>query len=319
MVAPDRLQLLVDLSNGATEEYTPTIDEETGEVSYPDARRIVGEEDREALEALADHDLLEMEFEEKVYLCPSCDAEGMQYTTVCSHCESPYAVETELLFHPTCETTRPREEFIDDEGFSCPTCAESVPGDELHGSWGYECRDCGECTDAPEHRLSCRSCGRLAALEDGGERVLCRYGLSATGEGWLETQLGAREAIRSALDARGFETRTDEPVTTDGGADHVHVHVYGEDPLLDRVVVADVHDRATLEDVEWLRAASTGANAILVTTSGTIDERAATLARKEGIQILSVGDDGELRREVDVTDETPGPTLIQRLTSAVSQ
>lgn len=316
MVAPDRLQLLVDLSNGTAEEYTPVVDEETREVSYPEARQVVGDADREVLEALADRSLLERTFEEKVYLCPSCEAEGMQYTTVCRNCESPYAVETEVLYHPECETTRPKAEFATDDGFRCPTCETDVPDEEVHGSWGYVCHDCEACTDAPDHRLWCRSCDRLAPLEDGIERVLCRYDLSATGEGWLETQLAAREAIRSALESRGFDTRTDEPIDREETIDRVHV--YGEDPLLDRAVVADVHERATLEDIERLRDAAENASAILVTTSGTVDERVAAVARKEGIKILGVGEDGELRREIDVTEDAPGPTLIQRLTSAVS-
>lgn len=316
MVAPDRLQLLVDLSEGTVEEYTPDVND-TGDVSYPRANQTIEGDARETLEMLAGRDLLYKEFEEKVYLCPSCDQEGMQYTTVCPFCESPYAIEEDLLEHRECKTKRPREEFVEGDELWCPTCDERIAEDEVYDSRGYLCYDCDECSTSPEHRLWCRSCDRITLLENSTERVLCRYGLTTIGEEWIESQLSARETIREALESRGFDTRTDEPVEIDGITGRVHV--FGEDPLLDRAVLVDVHERATLDDAEWLRDAADGNDAILVTTSGSVNEQVATFARDQGIKILTVGRDGGLHREFDVTEGEDRPTLIQRLTSAVSQ
>lgn len=316
MVAPDRLQLLVDLSDGVVEEYTPDVDE-SGRVSYPQAESTVGEEATAVLEGLADRNLLYQEFEEKVYICPSCDTEGMQYTTVCPFCESPYAVETELLECRECKTKRPRDEFYEGDQLQCPSCSAALTEDNVYESEGYVCHDCDECSTSPEHRLWCRDCDRITLLENGTERVLCRYGLNQTGYEWLVSQLEARETIQEALASRGFETRTDERI--EAGGETNTIHVYGEDPLLDRSVVVDVHDLTTMEDIERLQTARGGGSAILVTTSGSVDEPIANFARNHGIKILSTGQDGSLRSEYDVSEGSSKPTLIQRFTSAVSQ
>lgn len=314
MVAPDTFQLLVDLSEGTIDEYTPDVTDKG--LSYPRAEQTVDGDARTTLDMLTERGLLYTKFEGKSYCCPSCDVAGLQYTTVCPFCESPYAAEEELLECQECQTKRPHGEFYHESDPVCPDCNTHLNEENTAESMGYICYDCNECATTPDHRLWCKSCETILLLENSTERVLYRYGLTSDGEEWIKSQQLARDTVREALESRGFETRTDEQIEVNGATDRVHV--FAEDPLFDRAIIVDVHEEATLGDVEWLRDASDDKRALLVTTSGSVTEQVAALARDHEIEILSMSKDGDLRREFDVTESTTQPTLFQRLTSTVS-
>ena len=327
MVSPGKLTALTALADGSTPEYEPTIDTDTGAVSYPEAARLLHEEDPtafEALESLARRDILGKTFEEKVYVCPGCGAEGMQYTSACPGCGSAYTIETELFEHLECGHIAPRTEFeASTGGFVCPGCEATLEESDENVERGmrHVCQDCDSYFEQPEHGLRCRECTDIYVPSEGIERVLCRYDLTDTGERWVETQLAARESMVEMLTERGFDATANTTVQGSSGTEHP-VHVYAEDELLDSRIVAAVHERPDQADAARLRdiAADLDARPVMITTLGSVATPVASLAERDDLRILSAGTDGNLERDYEVTDD-PRTTqsLVQRIASAVKQ
>jgi hypothetical protein len=325
MVSPGTLTALSALADGSQAEYEPTIDTETGTVSYPDAAARLDAGDPaafETLEALARRGILGKTFEEKVYLCPGCGGEGMAYTTACPGCGSAHTVETELFEHMACGHIAPREAFeVGPEEFVCPECEAQF--DSLEGverGLRHVCQDCGSYSEQPEHGLRCRDCGDIYAPGDATERVLCRYALTDEGSRWVEAQLAARESMVETLEERGFDARVNATVSTDRGEQPVHV--YGEDDLLDSRVVAAVHERPEREAAAQLRdiAAAADARPYLVTTLGTVEKDVVAIAEEADMRILSADRDGSLSNDYQVAEgRRTSPSLVQRIASAVKQ
>lgn len=308
MVSPGKLRLLTALSEDSLEELRPTIDEETGTVVYPDAKRRLDRSDGpviEVLEELADHDLLVREFQEKVYICPQCETEGMQYTTVCPSCESPHTIQTEKYRHPTCDFEGVREQFADGDAVTCPNCDASLESlEDLETGPANVCENCATVFEMPEHRLRCRECRHAFPPRETIEQVLYQYYLSERGARWVDEQQTARQRVAEIFEERSLATEIDATVT-DGAGEDVPVHVYAKDELLDDRVVAGVHERPTEDDVRQLRetAAALDARATLVTTSGEIvGDDVGTLLSDEELTVLSLSGD-TLQREFQVTDE----------------
>jgi hypothetical protein len=327
MVSPGTLRLLTEMADGAIDECVPTIDEETGTVTYPIAAPELDASDglpEEVLESLARRDIVERAFERKVYRCPDCDGENMTFTTACPDCDSPHTVETELLEHTECGCVEPLAAFETEGNYGeyvCPGCETALPSFDIDtkGHHRYVCRDCDERADRPAHRLRCRECLRVTEPRQAIERVCCRYSLGEAGRPWVETHLDAREAIADALRGKGFDVAVDTTVTGPAGQKRP-VHVFAEDDFLGDRVVAAVGEWPDTDDVSALRTAAQGvdARAVLVTTSGSIGADAAALAADSDVAVMRPREDGTLERDVE-TGHAHGdrPTLIQRLTSAV--
>lgn len=317
MASPGEVRLLSELADGTLEEYEPTIDE-TGEVQYPTAAERCDSADgraSEVLASLAKRGLLERAFDTKVYVCPECSTEGMQYTTACPNCESTHVVEQEVIRHEECGHLAPPTRFeVSDGAYVCPECESTVDAEEIERDYRYHCQNCESIAEAAEHRLWCRSCRSVHPPDDAVERALYRYALTSRGERWLESQLSARRATVDELEARQFETEVDASVV-DGERS---VHVFATDELLDRRIVADVHERLTEADVTALRDAAdaAGAQPVLVITAGAIDPRVEEAGAD--LTILTARDDGTLEREYDVVEEPHDErTFVQRIASAV--
>ncbi|HET7324034.1 MAG TPA: hypothetical protein VFJ06_06865, partial [Halococcus sp.] len=325
MVSPGTLTVLTALTEEKTAEYEPEIDTDTGEVSYPLAESLLNEGDPtafEVLESLARREVLSKTFEEKVYICPGCGAEGMQYTTACQGCGSAHTVETELFEHLACGHIAPREEFeLSPEEFVCPECeAQFDSEEEVEQGMRYVCQDCGSYFETPEHGLRCRDCTDIYSPGDAVERVLCRYSLTENGKRWVETQLAARASMVEMLEERGFDVSENTTVRA-SGTEHP-VHVFAEDVLLDSRIVAGVHERPNGEDAAHLRdiAADVNARPVLITTLGSVGEDVAGLADRAEMRILTAETDGSLRNDYQVTEGTrTSQSLVQRIASAVKQ
>lgn len=318
MVSPGQLRLVRELANDSAMEIDPVVEE--GLVSYPDAEQVLDADEDAAtvLEGLTRRGVLDGTFERTVYLCPSCETEGMRYTTVCPECGSAHIYEVDVIEHRDCGHVWVPDERPTGDDERCPDCGAVLEAEGIEQRQLSVCQECEERTEMPRHALQCRACEVLCVPFDAIERPLYRYRIGERGRAWLDTQLAARGAIADLLNERGFAVEVDA-TAPDGSGDRVPVHVYAEDDLLDGRVVADVHEMPTIEDVARLRAVvgAIDGRAYLVTTTGRIGERAVEAAEDADITILSA-DDGELERSYETTPEVGGDrTLIQRLTSVV--
>ncbi|RQG92915.1 hypothetical protein EA462_01450 [Natrarchaeobius halalkaliphilus] len=315
------------LQDGTHDAFDPVIDE-TGDVSYPPVEHHLDQRDGKAIDflrAMADRGVLSSEFEYKVYVCPDCSAEGMQYTTGCPHCESVHATREAAVVHPVCgETlgTDPRadadntvegqdEERADgQESLYCQNCDEELPPEDLKRDHQYRCHGCNAGFDSPTHRLWCWDCRHTCPPTDAREQPLYRYRLTATGDRWVVEQVDGRRSLAETFEARGYETAVDTTVPTSSG-DERSVHVYAEDDLLDDRIVAGVHDSPTPADVEHLveAARETDARPVILSTDGAADERAAELLDAESVTVVRATG-GELSRVHGISERSRGDNRV---------
>lgn len=319
MVSPGELRVLLELSDGEG-EFTP----ETGPggaVEYPAAQRLLDERDGDILDVLERFDargILEGEFVSKVYSCPECETQGMQYTTACPACESAHAVETTLAEHRDCGLTVPESEFEDEQGTFCPECETPVDGEDLDRARRYICKECSEVFDEPDHRLWCRDCLYMFPPEETIERALYRYRITEDGHEWTQRHREARAAAADMLEERRFEVSVD--TTTEGEGTTYPVHVFAKDPLLGERRVVALAERPTEEGVDAFcdLAREVGALPIVVTTTGAVSETVARRANTSELTLLSAHPDGTLDSNYEVGERGPrGQSLFKRLTSAM--
>lgn len=319
MVSPGELRMLIDLSEGDG-EFTPET-EPGGGIEYSTAARLLDEHDDavvDVLERFGTRGILAGEFVSKVYNCPECSAQGMQYTTACPACESAHAIETTVAEHRACGLTAPESEFEREGERICPECETAVQSEDLDRAERYVCQECDELFETPEHRLWCRDCLYMFPPEETIERSLYRYRITDDGREWTEHHRVAREATADTLEERRFDVSID---TTVEGTDATYpVHVFAEDPLLGERRVVSVAERPTDESVDAFcdLAREVGAHPIVVTTTGAVSEDVAARANSSEVTLLSARPDGTIDSDYEVAEGAPrGQTLFQRLTSAM--
>lgn len=346
MVSPGKLRALRDLKDGASDAFEPAVSE-TGTITYPSVECHLegGEHDRdEFLETMADRGVVASEFEYKVYICPHCSAEGMQYSTGCPDCGSVHAIQESIVVHSACgtriddgegegegELAATAETVVDGDASDsdsegdgdpyCSDCEEPLSGTSLEHERQYLCHDCSLRFDSPTHRLWCRDCSRVSAPTDVREEPLVRYPLTRDGHQWVTEQLDRRRLLAETFESRGYETSVDTTVPAasgnergDGNADETGterpVHVYAVDDLLDYRIVAGVHGSPTVDDVNRLVEAAREAEAqpLVLLTDGAVDERVSELFDQADVTVVS-GSNGMLSPEYEVRDraETPSP------------
>ncbi|RQH00840.1 hypothetical protein EA472_09410 [Natrarchaeobius oligotrophus] len=325
-----------ELRDGTNDAFDPEIDE-AGDVTYPSVERHLDERDGPAIDflrAMADRGLLSAEFEYKVYVCPNCSAEGMQYTTGCPHCASVHATRETAVVHPVCgeplgvdprsdgETAEDdQDEDREDrqESLYCQNCDEEVAPDERKRDRRYRCHACDARFDSPAHRLWCRDCLHTSPPADVREQPLYRYRLSTAGDQWVAEQVDGRRSLAETLEARGYETDVDTTVTTSSD-DELPVHVYADDDLLDDRIVVGVHSSPTPADVEHLLEAAreTDARPVILSTDGSMDDSAAELVDAENVTVVS-SVDGTLSRVRGISEHSREDNrVLEWLASIVS-
>jgi Zn finger protein HypA/HybF involved in hydrogenase expression len=322
MASPGIVRLMTDLWEESLDGIYPTVDIETGKVTYPEADARLDERDGsafEVLEMLAEQDRLHREFQEKQYICPYCDTKGMQYTSACPSCGSPETIRTERYRHTECDHEGIQDQFVGDDGVTCPECEMGLTSlEQLESDAANFCQNCDLIFETAEHRLRCRDCHLVTQPTRATERILYQYYLTDQGEKWVEEQLTARQLVVETFKNRTLRTEIDTTVTTSSG-EEVPVHVYAQDELLDDQIIAAVHERPYESDIAHLLtvALDVDAHALLVTTSGTVvGEDIDQLVTDDRLTILEMTKDGALQRDYEiVSDPTARNSFVGRITN----
>lgn len=324
MVSTGKLRLMTELEMDSIERFTPTVNDK-GRVSYLEATNLLTARDVSSVEALnflAERGLLNKDYKTKVYVCPSCQVEGLQYITGCPSCETTHTICTRFFEHKQCGFSAPAEVFEVKNGgdtYHCSECDENTEFSELHITQGHLCKECGEAFDTPSHQLWCLECLHICPPANANEQTLYEYELTEKGEYWYKTQIEARELLVDEFNARGFDVSTDAELRNDEGAVY-NVHVHANDELLNQRIIADIHSRATSEDIQYLSKAAEDlvAQPFLLTTDDSVPETTLQTAHQHGVTLLWIQQDGSIIRYDSVEDEYGShETIIDRLSSAV--
>lgn len=289
MISPGALGLLEAMADGPIADLEPTFDDRSGAVRYPDAESYLssGTTVVRVLESLADRDVLEREFREKVHQCPDCELTELRYTTVCPSCTSPETTTETILEHAECGYEASRERFA--EG-SCPGCGDSFEGitsEYVTIGERHRCTACACGFREHDGRLRCRRCSLVIEPTRAPETVLYRYRFDETRRDWLYSQLAARGAVGDVLSDRGFETAWDETVIGASGVEYL-LDLYATDETRGLAVIVAVAETPTVEDVIDLHATSIDMDAypIVIATGESPEDVTADLADHLDVGLL---------------------------------
>ncbi|MEM4782098.1 MAG: hypothetical protein QXG03_11145, partial [Halalkalicoccus sp.] len=274
----------------------PTINEDN-EVVYPTAARILDSQRsaRETLDSLARREILEKELARKGYICPSCGLDAMRYSRACPDCDSIHTTGRVLVRHPDCGHSGPAAEFdCSGGGRRCRGCDTAVKATELNYEQRHVCLDCKSIFSEPRHRLQCRVCLETYPPKQLSERLLYTYHLTDHGRAWYHIRMMTREQARRAFEDKGYATEMDATVRDGDGTRTVDL--LADHGVLDRRVVANIHDGIETTDLERLRACAEAAAAhpTIISTDRFVSKEVLREIRNREMGLLTVQRDGTL-------------------------
>lgn len=324
MVSAGKLQLLSKLSDGSVKYFKPTVSDK-GEVAYPETEDLLADQDGtsvEVLDTLAEREFLHREYTTKVYVCPSCQSDGLQYITACPSCEGTHTIRTTFFEHEQCGFTAQSENFeIDNctDTQQCPDCGMEVDSSNINIMQKQLCKGCDESFDHPSHRLWCLDCFHLCEPEKATEQTLYEYELTEKGKNWHEAQVRVRELLADEFASRGFDITLDADLQSDEGRSY-KVHIHATDELLNQRIVADIHSVVDPEKIKYIStvAESFRAQPLLLVTDKSISDDMLQIINQHGVTMLWVDQSGSIRRYESLNNgHRDDENIIDRLSSAV--
>jgi DNA-directed RNA polymerase subunit RPC12/RpoP len=174
------------------------------------------EELMKRLDMLVDKGLLRSEFDAKILTCGMCGGRRLTPKTACPSCGSEDIVKSNVYFHG-CGALVPEEAV--GRLISCPKCGSdigSVKGPEN----GFVCSSCSGVFKWLRVLVECLGCGWSDVVENAGQVVLRRYGLTEEGLSILVSADPVKKLVRRLV-SEGFTVMRRVRVRGVSGADYV--------------------------------------------------------------------------------------------------
>jgi hypothetical protein len=262
------LQQLMERKNG---ELNPKFDPTCEKLyRYPEAEEILNKPPLTTIyliEDLARLGYLKKSFKGKLFLCPLCNSNELQYETFCPKCGSAFILKMKAIEH-SCGYLGRLETFQDGKNLRCPKCLQElkiIEEDYKFYSAYYQCQDCEEYFKEPKEFWYCQKCGAKIEKENLREIYLFSYQLNEEAVSNLKSKALPKEKIVEFLKSQGYEV--EEGVKIDGrsGAEH-EIDILAtkkSGPLEHRIVVgfAVAEEEVPAEEVIKLYAKAYDVNA----------------------------------------------------------
>jgi hypothetical protein len=172
------------------------------------------EELMKRLDMLVDKGLLRSEFDTKILTCGMCGGKRLRPMTACPSCGSEDVLKSHVYFHG-CGTLVPEEAV--GRLNSCLKCGgDFVKGPEN----GFVCNSCSGVFKWLRVLVECLGCGWSDVVENAGQVVLRRYGLTEEGLSILVSTDPVKKLVRRLV-SEGFTVMRDVRVRGISGADYV--------------------------------------------------------------------------------------------------
>ena len=297
------MKLVAEMLAGDMVDIRPQLDF-TSEVgfTYPIAEQILkakGEAVLSVLEFLADKGILNRDFFDRLFRCPSCQSMNLRPSTHCPKCGSANIVRGRVLEHLICKHVGIEDDFLAGGRYVCPKCKvelRTIGVDYQSLGLLRKCHDCGDIFNAPVLKWRCLKCSSLSAEDRVKEVNIYSYSLNETRRSRLEFEIRPKSQLVEFLKRRGYEIVENAMMKGRSGAEHkldmlatrddgivthniaIGVEVAGEKIGLERIFSFDdktydigIHDK------------------ILIVIPN-LDREAETFASQQRIQVLEVKD-----------------------------
>ena len=174
------------------------------------------EELMERLDMLVDKGLLRSEFDAKILTCGMCGGRRLTLKTACPSCGSEYVLKSNVYVHG-CGTLVPEEAV--ERLISCPKCGSNI-GSVKGPENGFVCSSCSGVFKWLRVLVECLGCGWSDMVENAGQVVLRRYGLTEEGLSILVSTDPVKKLVRRLV-SEGFTVMRDVRVRGISGAEYV--------------------------------------------------------------------------------------------------
>jgi Zn finger protein HypA/HybF involved in hydrogenase expression len=174
------------------------------------------EELMERLDMLVDKGLLWSEFDAKILTCRRCGDRRLTLKTACPSCGSEYVLKSNVYVHG-CGALVPEEAV--ERLISCPKCGSNI-GSVKGPENGFVCSSCSGVFKWLRVLVECLGCGWSDMVENAGQVVLRRYGLTEEGLSILVSTDPVKKLVRSLV-SEGFTVMLDVRVRGISGAEYV--------------------------------------------------------------------------------------------------
>jgi len=142
-------------------------------------------EEKEELESLKMHKILEADISNKTSLCPFCEYYNLIFREVCPSCGSVRIRLVEFIHHYSCGYIGPVDEFVKGDKLICPKCHEELKHigvDYDKPLEKYLCDNCGARFLEPDIDVLCANCKKKFKPEEVESEFVYRYLLTPFGK-----------------------------------------------------------------------------------------------------------------------------------------
>lgn len=226
---PNVMRLMGEILTGNIGEIKPILDlsAELG-FTYPQVESLLGMTTQKVIdivEFLADEDVLEKHFHDKLLFCLYCRSPNLRPSLRCPKCGSGDIVKGRLLEHFSCANISLEDEYMAAGKYICPKCKKELRflGTDYRSlGVNYKCHNCGEVSSQAALKWQCLKCSLLFAEDEAEETVLYSYRINDEKRPWLEFELGVKARFIEFLKNQGYEVAERAKVNSrsKSGAEH---------------------------------------------------------------------------------------------------
>jgi hypothetical protein len=173
------------------------------------------EELMKRLDMLVDKGLLRSEFDAKILTCGMCGGRRLTLKTACPSCGSEDVLKSHVYVHG-CGALVPEEAV--GRLISCPKCGSNI-GSVKGPENGFVCGSCSGVFKWLRVFVECLCCGWSDVVENAGQVVLRRYGLTEEGLSILVSTDPVKKLVRRLV-SEGFTVMRDVRIRGISGADY---------------------------------------------------------------------------------------------------
>jgi len=208
---PNAMKLVGEMLSRNIGEVKPVIDLSTElGFTYPQVESLFGttQEAIDMLELMANEDVLEKHFHDKLLFCSSCRSPNLRPTLRCPKCNSGDIAKGRILEHFSCGNIGLEEEYMAAGKYICPKCKKELKflGTDYRSlGINYKCHNCGEIFGEASQGWQCLKCSLSFANSEAKETAMYSYRLNEEKRPGLEFDLGPKTRLIDFLKNQGYE------------------------------------------------------------------------------------------------------------------
>ncbi len=223
---PEVQKMLRHLKGDTTIEIKPSFDSKSGQITYPDAERIMGvdtERSRVLLDFLAEQGILAKEPSDAFYTCSNCRSRNLILVSGCPYCSHESLKSGRSIEHLYCGHVDFEEAFVAKDGFKCPKCGKTLKAigvDYRRTGNLYRCLNCKRSVEKPVQTFACSNCQKRTPFDETRLSTANSYRVNPLAGATIQKHALDLTTVSGAFEKHGFSTKMYLEVKGRSGVPH---------------------------------------------------------------------------------------------------